>query len=112
MKVVYIAGPFRGPNSWVIENNIRRAEVLALEVWRLGAACICPHANTRYFQGAGPDDVWLAGDLEIMRRCDAVLMVEGWGRSCGARAEWAEARRRGIPIFYDLGVLKTWLKGM
>ena len=32
MKVGYIAGPFRGPNSWEIENNIRRAETLALEV--------------------------------------------------------------------------------
>ena len=59
MKVVYIAGPFRGPNAWEIEQNIRRAESLALEVWRAGAAALCPYTNTRFFQGAAPDDVWL-----------------------------------------------------
>jgi len=31
----------------------RRAEELALRVWRLGCvAVICPHTNTRFFQGA------------------------------------------------------------
>lgn len=28
MKVIYVAGPFRAPNSWEIEQNIRRAEAL------------------------------------------------------------------------------------
>lgn len=109
MKVVYIAGPFRGPDSWVIENNIRRAEALALEVWRLGAAAICPHANTRFFQGAAHDDVWLDGDLAILAKCDAMLMTEDWTRSSGARAEEALARDRGVPVFYALGDLQGWL---
>src|SRR3990167_5628921 len=102
MKVVYIAGPFRAPNSWAMEQNIRRAETLALEVWRKGAAAICPHTNTRFYQGAAPDEVWLNGDLEILRRCDAVLMVEGWERSQGAGAEGEYARRLGIPVFLSL----------
>ncbi len=109
MKVVYVAGPFRGPNSWEMEQNIRRAETLALEVWRLGAACICPHTNTRFFQGAAPDKVWLDGDLEIVTRCDAVLMTPDWSRSLGATAEkdYAEARR--IPVFTELESLAKWL---
>lgn len=99
MKVIYLAGPFRGPNAWEIEQNIRRAEALALKVWRAGAACICPHANTRFYQGAAPDDVWLTGDLEIIRRCDAVLFTSDYERSTGARAERAEAERMSIPCF-------------
>ena len=71
-KLIYVAGPFRAPNSWEMEQNIRRAEALALEVWKLGLPAICPHANTRFYQGAAPDEVWLEGDIEIMRRCDAV----------------------------------------
>ncbi|OFV81968.1 MAG: hypothetical protein A2Y78_00085 [Acidobacteria bacterium RBG_13_68_16] len=101
MIVVYIAGPFRGPNSWEIESNIRRAETLALEVWRAGAAVLCPHTNTRYFQGAAPDEVWLDGDLEMLRRCDAVLLTADWQRSSGARAERAEAIRVGIPVYIE-----------
>lgn len=109
MKVVYVAGPFRGANSWEMEQNIRRAEALALEAWRLGAAVICPHANTRFFQGAAPDSVWLDGDLAILGRCDAILMTPDWRRSAGARAERDYAMISGIPIFYGLDVLRAWL---
>lgn len=101
MKLVYIAGPFRGANSWEIERNIRRAEALALQVWRAGAACICPHTNTRFFQGAADDHVWLDGDLEIIKRCDAVVATSNWRNSQGARKEVALAcNELHIPVFY------------
>lgn len=109
MKVVYVAGPYRGKDNWEIEQNVRRAETLALEVWRLGAAAICPHANTRFFQNAAPDDVWLDGDLAILARCDAVLLTPDWERSSGARAEEAFARRAGIEVFTDLSSLSAWI---
>lgn len=103
MKVVYIAGPFRGRSSWVIEENIRRAESLALDVWRAGCAAICPHANTRFFQGECHDRVWLDGDLEILSRCDAILMTRDWEKSKGATEERASAKRLGILVFYESG---------
>lgn len=112
MKVVYVCGPFRGANSWEIECNIRRAEALALQVWQTGAACICPHANTRFYQGAAPDAVWLDGDLELLRRCDAVLTTANWGKSSGARAEVALASTLALPIFHadaGVGAIKDWL---
>lgn len=102
MKVVYIAGPFRASNSWDMEQNIRRAEEIALRVWRLGLAVICPHANTRFFQGAAEDRVWLDGDLELLRRSDAVLLVSGWENSSGTRQEVAAAKALGIPVFHSV----------
>jgi nucleoside 2-deoxyribosyltransferase len=112
MKVVYIAGPFRGPSSWAIEQNIRRAEELALEVWNLGAAALCPHTNTRFFQGAGPDHVWLEGDLEMLGRCDALILTPDWTRSAGARAEREHAVALGLPIFENVTHLEGWLHGL
>jgi nucleoside 2-deoxyribosyltransferase len=109
VKVVYVAGPFRGPSSWDIEQNIRRAEELALEAWRSGAAVICPHTNTRFFQGAADDAVWLDGDLEILKRCDAVLTTADWTRSSGARAEVTLAKARDLPVFHDVAALRHWL---
>ena len=109
MKLGYVAGPFRGPSAWDIEENIRRAERLALEVWKMGAACVCPHANTRFYQGAAPDEVWLDGDLEILGRCDFVLMTPDWEKSSGARTEHDFAYHHGIDIFYDLDTLREWL---
>lgn len=112
IKVVYIAGPFRASNAWEVEQNIRRAEALALEVWRLGAAAICPHANTRFFDGAAANKIWLTGDLEILRRCDAVVMVMGWHESSGATQERKLAQKLNLPIFYEgcLDELETWIK--
>ena len=109
IRVGYVAGPFRGKSHWEIHENIRNAERLALEVWRLGCACICPHTNTIHFQDAAPDDIWLEGDLAILKRCDFVLMTPDWQCSQGATAEHAFARKYAIPVFYDLKTLQEWL---
>lgn len=103
--VIYIAGPFRGRSAWEIEVNIRNAERLALEVWKLGMVALCPHCNTRYFQGELEDDAWLVGDLELLRRCDALLVGPGWQQSAGTRGEIDAAVTHGIPVFYTLMAL-------
>jgi nucleoside 2-deoxyribosyltransferase len=99
VKVIYIAGKYRGPNAWAIEQNIRAAEDVAARVWAMGHVALCPHANSRHMDGVASDEVFLAGTLELMRRCDAVVLVWNWEGSEGACAEVAEARRRGIPVF-------------
>lgn len=109
MPVIYIAGPFRGANAWEVEQNIRRAESLAFQVAQLGAMPLCPHTNTRYFDGTLTGEFWLEGTLELLRRCDAVLFTPCWLRSSGARGEHAEAERLGLPCFMTIGELADWL---
>ena len=117
MKLVYVAGPFRAmnpngkSNAWGVQTNIMAAMKLALEVWKLGHAALCPHANTMFFQDADgcADEVWLDGDLEMLRRCDAVLVTPDWQRSSGARREVQEASTLGIPVFFNIDELKVWL---
>jgi nucleoside 2-deoxyribosyltransferase len=99
VKVIYIAGKYRGPNAWAIEQNIRAAEDVAARVWAAGHVALCPHANSRHMDGVASDEVFLAGTLELMRRCDAVVLVPNWRDSEGARAEVAEAERLGLPVF-------------
>lgn len=98
MKVIYIAGRYRGPTAWAIEQNIRAAEEVAARVWAMGMVALCPHANSRHMDGLATDEFFLAGTLELMRRCDAVLLVPNWRDSAGARAEVAEADRLGIEV--------------
>jgi hypothetical protein len=112
MKVIYVAGPLRGGNAWEMELNIRRAEALALEVWKMGAAAICPHAMNRFYFGAlgkMGDQAFLDGDFEIITRCDAILFTEDWMDSTGALMEHKVARKEGIPIVYDLDELEAFL---
>lgn len=112
MKVVYIAGPFRGRDAWERESNIRRAEEAALWVWASGMVALCPHTNTRFFDGALPDHIWLDGDLELLKRCDAVLLVDGWRASAGAKAEVTLAHELKLPVFEqaasELDALRAW----
>jgi nucleoside 2-deoxyribosyltransferase len=97
--LIYIAGPFRAPTQWGIAENVRNAERVGLEVARAGAYPIIPHANTQHFNGEGSDQLWLSGTLELMRRCDAVVVIDGWERSTGTRAEMKEAYALGLPVF-------------
>jgi hypothetical protein len=112
MKVVYVAGRFRADSHWGIVKNVRAAEALALEVWRLGAAALTPHMNTANFQGALPDQVWTDGTLALLEKCDAVVLVPGWEDSQGTRGEVRRAIDLGIPVFYELFGLESWLRGL
>jgi nucleoside 2-deoxyribosyltransferase len=111
MKVIYIAGPYRAETVRGVVENIRLAESAALSIWRNGHVAICPHLNTALFDGACPDDVWLAGDLEILKRCDAVLLVGRWEQSKGTQAEIAFAAKNNIPVFWDYVEVVDWADG-
>ena len=109
MKVIYVSGKLRASSRWQVYQNIARAAAASLEIWKLGHMAFCPHLNDFPFEGELPDDVWLAGDMEMIARSDALLMLEGWGESEGATLEHQEAKRLGIKIYYSLKELKNAL---
>lgn len=99
MKLIYIAGPYSAPDSWEREQNIRRAEAVSLAVMHTGAATICVHTMSRYWFGQVSEELAIAADMELLHRSDAVVLVEGWGKSTGTLAEIAEAAKLGIPTY-------------
>jgi hypothetical protein len=109
MKLIYVAGPYRGPNALEIERNTRRAEELGVKVAMLGAMPMIPPANNRYFNGILDDRFWFLGNLEWMRRCDGAIFTRDWQRSSAARQEHDECERRGLPRFYTVEELQRWL---
>jgi hypothetical protein len=110
MKLAFVAGPYRAVTEWGVTSNVRRAELLALELWQLGLAVICPHKNTEHFGGFAHDDVWLNGALEMVRRCDLVVCTADWEKSEGARGEVELAKEVGLPVFYSISEVQAWLK--
>ena len=100
MKIIYIAGPLRASTAWATEKNIRVAEDYGLIVANLGLVPLIPHSMYRFFSGAKNDRYWLAATVQLLQRCDAVLMLPHWNESEGSKAEFAEASRINLPVFF------------
>ena len=101
MKLAFVTGPYRSKTIYGIKQNIESAEKVALELWKMGYAVICPHKNTALFDGSVPDDVVIGGDLVILDRCDVIVMIPGWKNSEGAKGEHEKAKQLGLTIIYE-----------
>lgn len=99
-KLAYVAGPYRDPRGvWYVTQNIGHARLIAGDLWARGYAAVCPHLNTALFGGLVPDEAFLEGALELMRRCDVVVASPYWHQSEGTRAGLREALTLHIPIY-------------
>jgi hypothetical protein len=100
VKLVYVAGPIDNPNPEKVKENIERACKEAAWFWQKGFSVICPHANTKNVEDycSLDRDQWIDGDLEQVRRCDAIYLCEGWEESEGCKKELKEAIENGLQI--------------
>ena len=108
MKVIYIAGKYTDGNKQSTNLNIDKAERISKKIWKNGMAAICPHLNTRNWNGLLSQDEFIEGYFSIVKKCDAMIMLDNWKDSEGAQAEHWLAASYGIPIFYNLNDLKEW----
>lgn len=114
--LIYIAGPFRAATQWRVEQHVRDAEQAMVAIGKIGQALgvtlmgVCVHSMYRHVGDELPIDTLLDGDLELMRRCDAVLMVGKWQKSAGASAECERAIELFLPVFRSLNQLRDTLK--
>lgn len=110
IKCVYVAGKYTG-TCHERHANINAAWRFGCEVARVGAMPVIPQANTAHMDDLQSVEWWYESTMELMRRCDAVLMIPGWMASKGACKERDEAKRLGLPVFYHTGELLDWLTG-
>jgi len=101
--LLYVAGPYRAATRAAIAANIERARQVGILAARLGWYPVIPHCNTAHMEldADNGDDFWLAGTLEMMTRCDAVVLVPGWETSAGTAGEIAKADQIGLTVFRD-----------
>ena len=114
MKLIYVAGPYRAETQAQVDTNIAHAREVGKAICRLGAYPVIPHSNTSHFEGAAPDDFWLPATLEFCRRCDAILLLEGWEESKGSIGELEEMERLGKQVFFESpdmdDYISSWLQ--
>lgn len=114
MRLIYVAGPFRAENAWLVEKNIRAAEEVGFKIAELGGVPVIPHTLYRYFDGTLGDEFWLEATSKLLLKCDGIMLLEGWGGSTGSMAERKLAKEHGIKVWfwYQLQTLDfyDWLK--
>lgn len=99
MRILYIAGPYRAPTKEEIQSNINKASQVAKEIWKMGFVALCPHNNTAHFDGVCDEERFLKGGLELLRRCDGIVILPGWQKSAGTILEFEKALGWNIPAF-------------
>lgn len=101
MKVAFICGPYRADTIHGMVQNIRIAEAYAKKYWEKDYCVICPHKNTALLDGTLPDEAWLAGARELLKRSDVMVALPKWEESSGSRDEMELARRSGKEIILE-----------
>ena len=108
--IVFLSGPYTGETLEETENNIKRAELMAVKLWGAGYTVICPHLNTANFENICKCkyEDYIEGDLNILEKCDAVFMLRNWRKSNGSRIEHMRAQGLKKPIFKTIEDLDGW----
>lgn len=104
MVLVYIAGPYSAATQAGIEENVKAAQKLGAEVMAAFPGkilAIVPHSAGKGLEDQGDYKFWIAATLELMGRCDGVVLRHNWSNSAGAVGEVDEAIRRRIPIVVE-----------
>ena len=109
---VYVAGAFSAESTLAIGRNIHRGISKAVEVLKQeGMIPYCPWLDFLFSVVTGTviesEEIY-EYSMDWLRRCDALLVVEGWEESAGTKVEIGEAVSLGKPVFYDIDRLLVW----
>jgi hypothetical protein len=96
--IIYLSGCYSGN----IDENILAARKIAIELWERGYTVLTPHLNTIHFEKdcKCKYEDYIKGDLELLARCDVLVLMPNWIDSNGAKEEKEYARSLGMPIYY------------
>lgn len=104
MVLLYIAGPYSAPTQEGIEENVKAAQKLGAELMTAfpgKVLAVVPHSIGKGLEDRGDYKFWCAATLELMKRCDGVVLRHNWHNSPGALGEVDAALRLRMPIVVE-----------
>ena len=106
MKTIYISGPMSNiPNSNLDEFDEAEKQLKQLGFDVLNPHKICEELNIRFFgMGKIPtyEDYLKEDIIQMLSKCDKVLVLPGWRQSKGAKLEIANAIECGLDVVFDI----------
>lgn len=101
MRIVYICSPYRAKDDAELDRNIEYAQALTKQAIEAGLAPITPHLYmTQCINEDKPEEraAGMAAGLELLKKCDFVIVGVKYGISDGMSREIQKARREGINV--------------
>ena len=103
---VYIAGKIADETEEKVQENIRKAGVVARELTLLGHSTHVPHWNGLWhMETVSRLDLshsqWIEIDKVAISHCDGIVMMLNWRDSIGAVMEHAYAKVINTKIYYE-----------
>ena len=100
-KMIYVAGRYRGKSEQAVQLNVQACRQVGVICSERGWYPVMPCVLSAGFEHLTDkdDQFWLDNTLELMLRCDAVVMAPGWLQSEGATNEYNEAKLAGIAVY-------------
>jgi hypothetical protein len=79
------------------------ALAVSAQLWEAEVLHYCPHRNSPQVGTTDvPYESWLAMDLEVLKRCNYLVMAGDWHQSAGCRRELAFAMALHMPVVYTV----------
>ena len=109
MRHVYVAGPYTGKDEAEVEENVARAIDVGNRLLDAGLWPYVPHlSHYQHLRQPRHYEAWMALDLAILRRMDALLRMPN--ASSGADREVEFMRELGRPVFWDESQVIEWAR--
>lgn len=103
--LIYVAGPYTADTWEAVHANVKQACEAGRLLMHLGHHPVVPHSIYMGWDLADPKltyEHFLKADLDLLSRCDALVMLPGWEDSPGSCGEYTEALYRGLRIYLSL----------
>ena len=101
--IIYVSGKYTGDT----EENIFKAQNVASKLFEAGHTPVIPHSMYGGMERYGISyDTFMEADIRLMVRCDAILMMDEWQQSDGAKRERQIAMLVGMDILFECTFFK------
>jgi hypothetical protein len=106
MRVIYVAGPYRGE----IKYNVLKAAAVGRLLRQCGKAVIIPHVESLFFPESLTEDEWIEHGIDLLHCVDTIVLVPEWRDSTGTRNEidYAKEYKKSVYEFDEMcNILKA-----
>ena len=103
---IYIAGKITDYGNAML-NNIHKFFIMDRQLIDIGFATYNPGKDFLggVMFGDYTYDMYFENNIEFMKVCDGIIMLDNWEESAGAKREMELARELNIPIFFNVPAL-------